>query len=169
MRVRSREVKENALRGVVQRGGSQMETDSLRHLFGSLFILVNISLQLCNPSQFTYKLSLQDQSKVWTPSHSKVLLYIYCCLHCRFILKTSKLWYIYYASTYNFLKLTIWYSHPCRDWLGMLRWLFLLTAQYTMNAFRRDCHSYVEMITPLYDSQLSTVTFLSNVVGQHIV
>jgi hypothetical protein len=35
---------------------------------------------------------VHNQSKVLTPTHSRVFLYFYYVLHCRIIVKTSKLW-----------------------------------------------------------------------------
>ena len=37
-------------------------------------------------------INIKSQSKVWTPTHSRVFLYLYYFLHCRITLKTSKLW-----------------------------------------------------------------------------
>ena len=52
-----------------------------------------VSSGLCSVGHNVVEISyIQYQSKVWTPTHSRVFLYFYYFPHCRIIVKTSKLW-----------------------------------------------------------------------------
>ena len=55
-------------------------------------ILVTHSYWYCQGWHVPIGMYVQYQSKVWTPSHSRVFLYLDYFLHCRIIVKTSKLW-----------------------------------------------------------------------------
>ena len=52
-----------------------------------LVLVVQVYSESIFPSE-----NIQYQSKVYTPTHSRVFLYFYYFLHCRIIVKTSKLW-----------------------------------------------------------------------------